>query len=87
MIAVITFSGDCEEKRETNKTGVQAVARIARHFTTVSRLIPTLIRREMSNDYVIRRKTKTPVVRATRAILETNAPTRTTETRLKNMSQ
>lgn len=33
-----------------------------------------LIRREMSNDYVIQRKTKTSVVRAARTILVTNAP-------------
>lgn len=76
MLTVITLSGDREEKRETNKM-VQAAARIARHFTTVSRLIPMLIRREMSDDYVTRRKTKTPVMRATRTILGTNASTRT----------
>lgn len=85
MITVITLWGDREEKRETNKM-VQAAARIARHFTTVLRLIPTLIRREMSNDYVTRRKTKTPAVRAARAILEINASTRTTETQHENMS-
>jgi len=79
MITVITLSGEREEQRETNKM-VQAAASIARHFTTISRLIPTLIRCEMSNDYIIRRKTKTPAMRAARAILETNVSARTTET-------
>lgn len=67
MITVITLSENCEEQRETNKM-LQAAARIARHFTTTSRLIPTLIRREMSNDYVTRRKTKTPAMRAWRGL-------------------